>query len=266
MEITVKRATVGGVLGSYALPIAAFVSAVVAAVLVRFGKDHTSPALGVTVVTALVTLLSAVAQHFRERDLDKKSAQLEYYAKENLDKALEMQKVQTGGDSFALAYFPFFEDKYWLALKHFGAYPLGDLRLDVVAFHVTGQMPEPKLVDRFVYPSLPPSANEVVKPINFGPGPVALQISFRAANGWWAQTVKAVWLEGRLRFAYKTWHHVQKDGVVLVVDGVVIAEDLYEEVDPLYPREPDGTVDWSFGAMSIGEADPRQDDDWTATV
>ena len=149
----------------------------------------------------------------------------------------------TGGDSFAMAYFPVRDGQHWLNLRHFGKNALRDIHVQVLL--ITSTQSPPKVVDVFSYPSLPLGQIEAVKPVTFTGDRLAFQIIFTAANIAWNETVKAVRKDGILIFALQTWRMVPEGPKIIV---------LREDVHPSFPRLPNGSVDWSFGTIEAAPA------------
>jgi hypothetical protein len=174
--------------------------------------------LGVATVAAVMALLVAISQHLRERKASRENVRLTN---------LLIGKI-TGGDSFAMAYFPFKDGKYWLAVRHFGNETLHDIRVEAV-----GGDP-PKVLDTFIYPSLPPNSIELVHPIEFRGDSFGFQVSFNAPNGFWAEAVKVVRVEDQLVFALQAWRLIPNTNIRMI---------LREEVHPKFPVP----VDWSLG-------------------
>jgi hypothetical protein len=243
-EDTVPRATsrFGSLIG-YGLPILACAAAVVAAFLIEQEREHTGWALGIASVAAITTLLSAISQHFRERETSRLGGRLTKLIEENSRLSKAIRSDVTGGDSFAMAYFPEKDGKHWLALRHFGNETLRDIRIKVDRF-----FPD-QMMDAFVYPSLLPNAVEMLKPYEFRADEVTLQVSFHAPNGWWAETVKGVRKGGELIFALQAWR-LDSSGTTLT------RATLHEDVHPSFPRQPDGRVDWSVGTLDVSKLTP----------
>jgi hypothetical protein len=84
-----------------------------------------------------------------------------------------------------------------------------------------------------VYPSLLPQAIELVKAIDFRGESFGLQVSFSAPNGWWAEAVKSVRVDGQLIFALQAWRMAAETATRVI---------LREDVHPKFPRP----VDWSL--------------------
>lgn len=233
------RSLLGSLVG-YGLPILACIAAIVAAFLISREKEHTQWAFGIAVVVAITTLLAAISQHLRERETSHLTERLRKMAEENVRLIKALRGEFTGGDSFAMAYFPIKDGKHWFTLRHFGNETLRDIRIDVARFDPH------QLLDTFVYPSLLPRAIEMVKPFEFKVDNIALQVSFHAPNGWWAETVKCVMTEGELVFALQAWR-------LNWIDGISEPIILHEDVHPRFPRQPNGTVDFSLYKLDAAD-------------
>jgi hypothetical protein len=121
-------------LSGYGLPLLACIGAVVTAILVSHDGEHSISARNVAVAVAIVSLLTALFQHFCDVANDKEVTRL--------------KQLLTGGDSFLMAYFPFADGKHWLTLRHFGTDILRDMRVEIAAFDPH------RILAAFVYPSM----------------------------------------------------------------------------------------------------------------
>jgi hypothetical protein len=224
---------------SYGIPIAAFLASVVVGVSLALEKERSWWALAAAVVAAVATLYAAVAQHQREIKIDRLNENLKTLEEENTRLLEKVRRDITGGDSFAVAYFPFVDGAHWMTLRHFGTNTLREIRIDVSSFDGTRIEP-PKHVLSLVYPSLLPNSVERVRPFQFKGDKFILQIDFRSSNGWWAETVKAVRVENELVFAFRAWN---------MRPGKPFAENvtLHQDVDSRFPRDGEDRVDWSVG-------------------
>jgi hypothetical protein len=225
---------------AYGLPVLAFVAAGAAAYLISRDQEHSVWALGVAAFAAATTLLTAISQHLQERETSRLTDRLTNLAQENARLSGAIHDELIGGDSFAMAYFPKKNGQHWMALRHFGKQTLRDIRIVIQSFN-----PAPKHVANFAYPNLLPNSIETVRPFEFRDDKVAIQISFQAPNGWWAETVKAVRKDGELIFALRVWRPS--------TDGTLQFITLHEDVHSNYPRESNGQVDWSVGTVDVSE-------------
>ena len=223
-----------GILSGYGLPLLAFAGAVVTAFLISHDAEHGQSARNVAVAIAIIALLTALFQHFRDVEGDRQAKLLEKLSKENVELNKALQSMITGGNSFLMAYFPLVDGKHWLTFRHFGEEPLDDIRVEVTAFDPH------RTLAAFVYPSMLAGTTERLRPFVFNvQGRGALQVSFQALNGWWAETVIFMRNGGELLFALRAWRIAWKG------DGTSERTILREEVHPRFPRGPSGEIDWS---------------------
>lgn len=223
---------------AYGLPLIALAAAIVLAYTALHKElEHSRLAFGAAVVAAVSSLLTAIGQHRREVTIDGLNEEIRKREEKILALTNTVNNNLTGGNSFAMVYFPVREGKRSMVIRHFGESPLRDIHIDVLTF-----LPEMKLLDRFVYPSLHPNAIEMIKPIEIDMGrSFCFQVSFSTANGSWFEIVKGVRSD---------------DDIVFALRARTLDKILHTEIHPKFPRDENGEVDWSVGTVDISDAEP----------
>lgn len=234
MNLSPQQGTLSGRVRStvpYVLYAVSLVSAALIAYELFISQEHQLIAYIAGLTATVTTFASAVYQHRRDIEADRQNAEIMRLQE-------ELNRSMTGGDSFAAMYFGWINGKSMLIIRHFGVYPLTTIRINIVT-------PQLKHLDAFVYPTLPPDAVEPIKPFPLDTDDrLALQINFSTLTNSWYETLLCAKVQGELVFAIRVWK-------LRFVEGFAEKVMLHEEVNPRFPRDSSGEVDWSFGGATI---------------
>lgn len=229
----------------YLLAASSFICAALVGYELMTNQEKSQTAYIAGLVAAATGVASALYQRSREIETDRQSAELVGLQVENQKLIAELKQTLTGGDSFAVVYFPVIEGKRMMTIRNFGDNPLTDIRITIMKF-------EPlKHIDGLIYPTLPPRAVEPVKPVTLQfDKRFPLQIDFTTLNNSWSQTLICAKANEEIVFALTVWKFDVDER------GNLTRVTLHEEVHPKFPRDSNGDVDWSVGKVDLSGAQP----------
>jgi hypothetical protein len=219
---------------------------------VRTSHENSLAAYIAGLIAVATTFAAAVYQRVREIESDRQDSELLRLQLQNRRLVAELKQNLTGGSSFAVIYFPVVDGKRMMAIRHFGENPLTNIRITVIRFPPKHSV---EVIDRFIYPTLPPGAVETIKPVSLQfDKRLPFQIDFQTLNDFWSETVICSKANDEIVFAIRVWRPGldEKGGWPRI---------LKEQVHPKFPRDDKGRVDWSVGTMEIRDSVPLAESD-----
>jgi hypothetical protein len=161
----------------------------------------------------------------------------------------------TGGSSFV--FFEFVRRKdhqervYYICACHQGEETVRDLSATILSISTLINKPPstyPQTLPSLMIGNVVPKSRTVVNEISFPDKEIRFQVTFEASNGSWFQTVIVSPTDSGHTFALQVWK-------TEFTTTVPVRRTLLEQVDSSFPRADNGSIDWSFGSIVLGDTE-----------
>jgi hypothetical protein len=184
----------------------------------------------ITFFGAMVASVSAMVSAVRQSETTER---LEVANVKLAEQSEQIVNLVTGGDSVAYLTFP--KDFNRLAVIHHGSHPLFEVNARIVDLaRLDPASPETVIGQTITVGSIPPKTVFMMGPWALAGDRTRLNIMFNARNGFWAELFRRVVIDNQPQYAIKVTRDTEDGSAVTV----------FEQVDPLYPRNDKGEVDW----------------------